>query len=79
MEPPDIEAFTEGLVATLTADGRVLGLVALGSMAATDRSPDVWSDHDFWVVVVPGTGRFRGSPDAAAASFSAPVWLRLPC
>jgi hypothetical protein len=33
----------------------VLGLVALGSTARRDHLPDAWSDHDFFVVVVPGT------------------------
>jgi hypothetical protein len=26
----------------------VLGLVAVGSMAARDYEPDEWSDHDFF-------------------------------
>jgi len=38
----------------LAADGRVLGLVALGSMAAQDTQPDRWSDHDFFVIVETG-------------------------
>lgn len=32
----------------------MLGLVALGSMAAQDTKPDRWSDHDFFVVVRTG-------------------------
>jgi hypothetical protein len=45
------QAITAQLVATLTADSRVLGLVALGSMAERNgRTPDRWSDHDFFVV-----------------------------
>ncbi len=43
-------AFTEQLVASLTADPRILGLVALGSMAERGRAPDRWSDHDFFVI-----------------------------
>ncbi|HEX6100944.1 MAG TPA: hypothetical protein VF432_31795 [Thermoanaerobaculia bacterium] len=43
-------AFTEQLAATLTADPRVLGVVALGSMAERGRKPDRYSDHDFFVI-----------------------------
>jgi hypothetical protein len=44
-------AFTEQLLATLTADPRILGLVALGSMAEVGgRKPDQFSDHDFFVI-----------------------------
>lgn len=46
--------FTESLIANLAADERVLGLVAMGSMARQDYQPDQWSDHDFFVVVSPG-------------------------
>lgn len=55
MQTADYERFTDELVARLRADDRVIGLVALGSMAGTDRDPDRWSDHDFWVVTVDGT------------------------
>lgn len=48
-------AFTAALQARLLADERVLGLVALGSMAEQDYLPDQWSDHDFFVIVQPGT------------------------
>jgi hypothetical protein len=43
------DAFTDALVASLR--DRVLGLVAVGSMAG---DPDEWSDHDFLVVTAPG-------------------------
>jgi hypothetical protein len=43
-------AFTGALVERLAADERVVGLVALGSMAERDYAPDEWSDHDFFVV-----------------------------
>lgn len=46
----DYHAFTAQLAATLDADPRVLGLVALGSMAERGRFPDVFSDHDFFVI-----------------------------
>jgi hypothetical protein len=42
--------FTNELVRRLTDDSRVLGIVALGSMAARRRQPDRYSDHDFFVI-----------------------------
>jgi hypothetical protein len=48
------QAFTEALVRNLSADPRVEGLIAVGSMAARDVLPDRWSDHDFFLVVEPG-------------------------
>ncbi|MCI0417100.1 hypothetical protein L0222_30385 [bacterium] len=42
----------------LTAEESVLGLVALGSMAAQDYVPDQWSDHDFFVIVRSGHQEF---------------------
>ncbi|MES1246605.1 MAG: hypothetical protein ABUS54_02900, partial [Actinomycetota bacterium] len=32
----------------------MLALVAVGSMAERDSSPDAWSDHDFFVIAKPG-------------------------
>ncbi len=46
--------FIEQLVANLKTDSRVLGLIALGSMAQRSRMPDDWSDHDFFVITIPG-------------------------
>jgi hypothetical protein len=54
MDPEAYERFTRDLQNRLEADPRVLGLVALGSMARLDYLPDRWSDHDFFVVVAPG-------------------------
>jgi hypothetical protein len=54
MEPDDYRSFTTTLAANLASDPRVLGLIALGSMAEQDYLPDRWSDHDFFVVTVPG-------------------------
>lgn len=54
MNAQEYTRFTERLGERLAADGRVLGLVALGSMAAQDTQPDRWSDHDFFVVVRSG-------------------------
>lgn len=52
--PGGYTAFTEALCERLEADSRVLGLVALGSMARRDYEPDRWSDHDFFVITTPG-------------------------
>lgn len=54
MTPNEYQTFTTTLTATLAANGRILGLVALGSMAQQDYQPDRWSDHDFFVVTQPG-------------------------
>jgi lincosamide nucleotidyltransferase len=54
MTPDEYLQFTESLIENVAADGRVLGLVALGSMAARDYLPDQWSDHDFFVIVRSG-------------------------
>ncbi|MEZ4770101.1 MAG: hypothetical protein R2844_16925 [Caldilineales bacterium] len=50
----DFRSFTDALTANLAGDARVLGLVALGSMAELDYLPDEWSDHDFFVVTEAG-------------------------
>ena len=47
-------SFTQRLHARLESDARVLGLIAVGSMAELGRMPDAWSDHDFFVVTVSG-------------------------
>lgn len=54
MTPENYRAFVESLTGTLADDERVLGLVALGSMAEVDYFPDRWSDHDFFVIVRDG-------------------------
>lgn len=54
MIPEAYDAFTRQLQQKLEAEPRVLGLVALGSMAAQDYGPDHWSDHDFFVIVEVG-------------------------
>ncbi len=53
MSPQDYHDFIAQLLAQGRADDRILGLVALGSMADTRRA-DEWSDHDFWLVTVAG-------------------------
>jgi len=50
----EYKAFTGELQNRLENDSRVLGLIAVGSMAGQDYSPDEWSDHDFYVIVQSG-------------------------
>jgi hypothetical protein len=54
MELEQYRTFTATLTKTLAANGRVVGLIALGSMAEQDYAPDRWSDHDFFVITEPG-------------------------
>jgi len=54
LTPGAYAAFSEALRARVEADPRVVGLVALGSMARRDYEPDRWSDHDFFVITRPG-------------------------
>jgi hypothetical protein len=54
MNADEYGRFTARLGEQLAADERVLGLVALGSMATQDTQPDRWSDHDFFVIVRSG-------------------------
>ncbi len=54
MDRAAYDALTNGLVTRLEADARVVGLVALGSMSGEGLAPDAFSDHDFFVVTVPG-------------------------
>lgn len=66
MDAERYHAFTRALTERLAADERVRGLVAVGSMAASDHQPDEWSDHDFLMLVA----------DEAATYFrSATDWL----
>ena len=46
--------YSEQLRQKLADDPRVLGLIALGSMAQQDYQPDEWSDHDFFVITIHG-------------------------
>jgi hypothetical protein len=64
MDPGEYERFTRDLQEKLEADPRVLGLVAVGSMARRGSMPDRFSDHDFFVVVQPGAQEpFRSNLD----------------
>ncbi|MBT8191978.1 MAG: aminoglycoside 6-adenylyltransferase [Acidimicrobiia bacterium] len=66
MKPETYQRFTEHVRSWAVADPDVIGLVAVGSMAERDRSPDEWSDHDFWVVA---------GAEAVAAIRDDPSWL----
>ncbi|HEX2911251.1 MAG TPA: hypothetical protein VH186_10615 [Chloroflexia bacterium] len=60
MTPEEYNAFTQELLDNVSRDADVLGLVAVGSMAAQDYLPDRWSDHDFFLLVKSGEqARFR--------------------
>lgn len=64
MQKDAYHQFTQQLVTNLQARADVLGLVAVGSMAAQDYQPDEWSDHDFFVIVQAGTQlRYRTQYD----------------
>jgi hypothetical protein len=54
VQPDEYRAFTAELAERLEADGRSIGLVAVGSMAERDYAADEWSDHDFFVITPPG-------------------------
>lgn len=58
MLPEAYAEFTERLKDSLVSDDRVLGLIAVGSMARVDYEPDQWSDHDFFVITRPGQQEF---------------------
>lgn len=55
MQSENYRAFIDRLSANLQADERVQGLVLLGSTASRQRTPDEWSDHDFFVITRSGT------------------------
>ncbi len=46
--------FTQQLTTLCQADVRIVGLIALGSMANQDYAPDKWSDHDFFLITQSG-------------------------
>lgn len=69
-------AFKEQLAATLTADPRILGLVALGSMAERNgRSPDRFSDHDFFVITQDAEA-LRGTKEWLPHADRIALWFR---
>ncbi|WP_309570994.1 hypothetical protein [Deinococcus sp.] len=60
----DHTPFTHALQKSLEARPDVLGLILLGSTAGTHHAPDVYSDHDFFVIVLPtAAGAYRAALD----------------
>ncbi len=75
MDSANYADFSRRLLAAAAADCKVIGLVALGSMARQDYEPDRFSDHDFFLVTVPGVQQsFRDDlawlPDASAIALA---------
>jgi hypothetical protein len=75
VQPDEYRRFTERLRERLEGDGRVVGLVALGSMSGEPPAADEWSDHDFFVITRPGEQeRMRTDlswlPDAGQIAFA---------
>lgn len=63
MRADDYRRFTDELVVWGEQTPEVVGLVAVGSTAAVTHEPDVWSDHDVFVVTEPGrSGPFLADP-----------------
>ncbi|RCW60370.1 MULTISPECIES: hypothetical protein [Halanaerobium] len=54
MKLRDYHRFTKELSQNLKSEADVIGLLALGSMAEKDHDPDLWSDHDFSIIVKAG-------------------------
>lgn len=77
MELAKYRAFTSQLQHNLSHDDRVLGLIAVGSMAEQDYGPDRWSDHDFFVITRPGNLEdFRSQREWLPDHQSIAIWLR---
>jgi predicted nucleotidyltransferase len=77
METAEYQRFTEELRRRLAADERVVGLVALGSMATRDYAPDAFSDHDFFVVTRPGEQEhFRKETSWVPEAGKLVLWMR---
>jgi len=77
MKANEYQAYTSALVKQLEADPRVIGLLALGSMARTAHQPDEWSDHDFYVVTEAGQQEwFRTHSEWAPDADKLVLWFR---
>lgn len=53
MNLSDFRAFTQRIQRHVQDDENVLGLVMCGSSADNQRTPDHWSDHDFFLITHP--------------------------
>ena len=77
MEVAEYQRFTEELRRRLETNNRVVGLVALGSMAGRDYAPDAFSDHDFFVVTRPGEQEhFRRETGWVPEAGTLVLWMR---
>ncbi len=64
MKLEDYQVLTDTLKQELTSRSDVIGFIALGSMAGTERQPDEQSDHDFFVITASGNQQqYRDSTD----------------
>jgi len=75
MDQAHYAELTSRLLSAARDDPRVVGLVALGSMAQQDDEPDRFSDHDFFLVTIAGAQQsFRDDlawlPDAPAIALA---------
>ena len=57
MTPDRFAEFTRSVADRAGTRSEVVGVVALGSTAATARQPDEWSDHDMFVITTNGRAR----------------------
>lgn len=57
MTPDRFPEFTRSVADRAGTRSEVVGVVALGSTAATVRQPDQWSDHDMFVITTNGSAR----------------------
>lgn len=55
MELKNYHNFTKKLCQNLKPENDIIALLALGSMAEKDHDPDLWSDHDFSIIVKKGS------------------------
>jgi len=77
MDTVEYAEYLERLIASLGAHEHVLGVVGLGSTAATVRDPDEWSDHDLWVIVEAGCEEeYRSDPSWLPDHGRLLLWMR---
>lgn len=75
MRRDEFDRFTAGLAAWAAEADGVLGLVLLGSTAATTHPPDDWSDHDVYVIAEPRIAEALRDSTAWLPGRGAPVVL----
>jgi hypothetical protein len=55
MKLKNYHKFTKKLCQNLRPKDDIIALLALGSMAEKDHDPDLWSDHDFSIIIKKGS------------------------